>query len=80
MLVNLENIGDFILFSAVIREVRTNFPNSQLIVVGQRENKGLVEFCQIVDEWIWVPGHKTPKFGESIGQEISYLKRFLESI
>ena len=75
VLVNLENIGDFILFSAVIREVRTNFPNSQLIVVGQRENKGLVEYCQIVDEWIWVPGHRTPKFGESIGQEISYLKK-----
>ena len=75
VLVNLENIGDFILFSAVIREVRTNFPNSQLVVVGQRENKGLVEYCQIVDEWIWVKGHRTPKFGESFGQEIKYLNK-----
>ncbi len=61
----------------MIREVRANFPNSQLVVVGQRENKGLVEYCQIVDDWIWVPGHKTPKFGESTGQEIDYSHKIL---
>lgn len=76
-LVHLENLGDFILFSSVIREVRSNFPNSQLVVVGQKENKGLIEYCEIVDEWIWVPGHKTPKFGESTGQEIGYFYKIL---
>lgn len=77
VLVHLENLGDFILFSSVIREVRANFPNSQLVVVGQKENKGLVEYCQIVDEWIWVPGHKAPKFGESTGQENGYFYKIL---
>ena len=77
VLVHLENLGDFILFSSVIREVRANFPNSKLVVVGQKENKGLVEYCQIVDEWIWVPGHKAPKFGESTGQEKSYFYKVL---
>ena len=77
VLVHLENLGDFILFSSIIREVRANFPNSQLVVVAQKENKELVEYCQIVDEWIWVPGHKTPKSGESTGQEVGYFYKIL---
>jgi heptosyltransferase-2 len=77
VLINLENIGDFILFSSVIREVRANFPDSQLVVVGQKENSGLVKHCQIVDEWIWVRSHKAPKLGESIGQEIKYQRKML---
>ena len=77
VLVHLENLGDFILFSSIIREVRENFPNSQLVVVAQKENKELVEYCQIVDEWIWVSGHKAPKSGESTGQEINYFYKIL---
>ncbi len=72
VLVNWENLGDFVLFSAVIREVRSNFPKSKLFVVAQRENRGLVEFCPYVDRWIWVKGHRKPKRNEGHGKSTSY--------
>lgn len=77
VLVHLENLGDFILFSAVIRETRRNFPSSRLIVVGQKENSGVVKYCDLVDEWIWIKGHKKPRHGESTGKEKSYLSKLL---
>lgn len=72
VLIHLENLGDFILFSAVIRETRRNFPDSKLVVVGQKENRGLVKYCPLVDEWLWIQGHKKPKPGESTGRETHY--------
>ncbi len=72
VLVHLENLGDFILFSAVIKEVRRNFPNSKLVVVGQKENREVVKFCPLVDQWVWIRGHRKPKLGESTGRETSY--------
>ena len=72
VLVHLENLGDFILFSAVIRETRRNFPGSKLVVVGQKENSGVVQYCPLVDEWLWIQGHKKPKPGESTGRETNY--------
>lgn len=72
VLVHLENLGDFILFSAVIRETRMNFPDSKLVVVGQRENRSVVSYCHLVDEWVWIRGHWKPKPGESTGRETSY--------
>jgi ADP-heptose:LPS heptosyltransferase len=77
VLVHLENLGDFILFSAVIRETRRNFPSSRLIVVGQKENAGVVKHCDLVDEWIWIKGHKRPKHGESTGKEKSYFSKLI---
>ncbi len=77
VLVHLENLGDFILFSAVIRETRRNFPSSRLVVVGQKENSGVVKYCDLVDEWIWIKGHKRPKQGESTGREKSYISKLL---
>ena len=72
VLIHLENLGDFILFSAVIRETRRNFPDSKLVVVGQKENRGVVKYCPLVDEWLWIQGHKKPKLGESTGRETHY--------
>lgn len=72
VLANWENLGDFVLFSSVIRETRKNFPNSKLFVVAQKENSGLVEFCPYVDRWIWIRGHLTPKSGEGHGKATSY--------
>lgn len=77
VLVNWENMGDFILFSAVIRETKTNFPNSKLIVVAQKENAELAQDCPYVDKWIWIKGHKNPKPGEGHGKETSYLRKLV---
>ena len=71
-LVNWDNLGDFVLFSAVIRETKSNFPQSKLIVVAQRENSALVDECQLVDKWIWVKGHHKAKAGMGHGKETSY--------
>ena len=35
-LVNWENLGDFVLFTSVIRETKLNFPDTKLVVVEQR--------------------------------------------
>ena len=35
-LVNWENMGDFALFTSVIRETKLNFPTAKLIVVALR--------------------------------------------
>jgi ADP-heptose:LPS heptosyltransferase len=77
VLVHLENLGDFLIFSAVIRETRRNFPFSNLIVVAQKENSAVVKNCHLVDEWIWIKGHKKPKLGESTGQEVTYGKKLI---
>lgn len=71
-LVNWDNLGDFVLFSAVIRETKANYPRSRLIVVAQKENSALVDECQLVDQWIWVKGHHKPKAGMGHGKETSY--------
>jgi ADP-heptose:LPS heptosyltransferase len=71
-LVNWDNLGDFVLFSAVIRETKLNFPESKLIVVAQRENSALVDECHLVDKWIWVKGHHKAKAGMGHGKETSY--------
>ena len=72
VLVNWENLGDFVLFSSVIRETKRNFPHSKLFVVAQSENSSLVDYCPYVDRWIWVKGHQTPKSGEGHGKATSY--------
>lgn len=72
VLVNWENLGDFVLFSAVIRETRENFPHSKLLVVAQRENSPLTKYCPHVDQWIWIKGHRPPKIGEAYGRDTSY--------
>ena len=76
-LVNWENLGDFVLFSAVIREVRSNYPISRLIVVAQKENKELVKYCPYVDEWIWIKGHTKPKPNHVHGRPTSYMKKLI---
>lgn len=78
-LVNWENLGDFVLFSSVIRETKENFPRSKLFVVAQKENAGLVDFCPYVDRWIWVKGHQTPKSGEGHGKATSYGRKMFET-
>lgn len=77
VLVNWENMGDFILFSAMIRETKMNFPNSKLIVVAQKENAELAHDCPYVEKWIWIKGHKNPKPGEGHGKETSYLRKLV---
>lgn len=79
VLVNWENLGDFVLFSSVIRETRKNFPNSKLFVVAQKENSGLVEFCPYVDRWIWIKGHQSPKSGEGHGKATSYGRKMFST-
>jgi ADP-heptose:LPS heptosyltransferase len=77
VLANWENLGDFVLFSSVVRETRNQFPNSKLFVVAQKENAGLVEYCPYVDRWIWVKGHKTAKSGEGHGKATSYTRKMI---
>jgi ADP-heptose:LPS heptosyltransferase len=78
-LINWENMGDFVLFTPIIREIRMNFPNSKLIVLAQRENKELVENCPYVDQWIWIKGHRKPKLGMAHGIQTTYLRKFLDT-
>ena len=78
-LVNWDNLGDFILFSAVIRETRANYPQSILIVVAQKENSALVDQCQLVDQWIWVKGHHKAKAGMGHGKQTSYWMKLIKT-
>lgn len=77
VLANWENLGDFVLFSSVVRETRNQFPSSKLFVVAQKENAGLVEHCPYVDRWIWVKGHKAAKPGEGHGKATSYARKMI---
>jgi ADP-heptose:LPS heptosyltransferase len=77
VLVNWENLGDFVLFTAVIREMKLNFPEAKLFVVAQRENKELSEHCPYVEKWIWIRGHKKTKTGMGHGFETSYWEKFI---
>ena len=72
-LVNWGNLGDFILFSAIIRETKLNFPSSKLIVVAQKENAELAHDCPYVEKWIWIKGHKNPKPGEGHQRNCVYV-------
>jgi ADP-heptose:LPS heptosyltransferase len=76
-LVNWENLGDFVLFTSVIRETKRNFPNAKLIVVAQKENKELANECSYVDKWVWVKGHRDPKPGMGHGVETNYWKKLI---
>ena len=78
-LVNWDNLGDFVLFTAVIRETRTNYPDSKLIVVAQKENSEIVGECDLVDRWIWIKGHRKPKAGMGHGRETSYWTRLVKT-
>jgi ADP-heptose:LPS heptosyltransferase len=78
-LVNWENLGDFVLFTAVIRETKLNYPDARLIVVAQKENKELANNCPYVEKWIWVRGHKKPKPGMGHGISTSYREKLLVS-
>lgn len=75
VLVHLENMGDFVLFSSVLLEIRKNFPNSKITVVAQRENRFLVKNCEIVNNWVWISGHRKPRVGEATGRELPYLRK-----
>jgi ADP-heptose:LPS heptosyltransferase len=72
-------MGDFVLFTSVIREARMNFPNSKLIVVAQHENKELAENCPYVDQWIWIKGHRKPKLGMAHGIQTTYWMKFVST-
>lgn len=78
-LVNWENMGDFALFSSVIREVKLNYPTSSLIVVAQRENRELANFCPYVEKWIWIRGHKKPKQGMGHGIQTGYSEKLIKT-
>ena len=77
VLINWENMGDFVLFTAVIREVKLNFPESKLFVVAQKENRELADLCPYVEKWIWIKGHKKTKSGMGHGTQTSYWRKFL---
>lgn len=77
VLVNWENLGDFVLFTAVIREMKLNFPEAKLFVVAQRENRELAEQCPYVEKWIWIKGHKKAKSGMGHGVQTSYWEKFI---
>ena len=72
VLICWENLGDLVLFSAVIREFKLNFPDSRLLVVAQRENKELMLGCPYVSKWIWIKGHNKPKAGMGHGKQTKY--------
>ncbi len=76
-LINWENMGDFVLFTSVIRETKLNYPSARLIVVAQRENKELAKKCPYVDKWIWVKGHRKAKLGMGHGVQTSYWKKLV---
>lgn len=78
-LINWENMGDFVLFTSVIREIRMNFPNSKLIVIAQKENKELAANCPYVDQWIWIKGHRKPKLGMAHGTQTTYWMKFIST-
>ncbi len=77
VLINWENMGDFVLFTAVIREIKLNYPESKLLVVAQKENRELADHCPYVEKWIWIKGHKKTKPGMGHGTQTSYLRRFI---
>lgn len=76
-LVNWENLGDFVLFTSVIRETRFNFPDAKLIVVAQKGNRELANQCPYVGKWIWIKAHRTPKPGMGHGVQKKYWKRLV---
>ena len=78
-LVNWDNLGDFVLFTAVIRETRANYPHSKLIVVAQKENTEIASECQLVDQWVWIKGHQKAKAGMGQGKETSYWIKLIKT-
>jgi ADP-heptose:LPS heptosyltransferase len=75
--VNWENIGDFVLFTPVLRQIRLNFPTSKIILVSQDSMDCFAEFCPYVDEWIVVKGHFKAKPGMAYGKPTPYLYKLI---
>ena len=75
--VNWENIGDFVLFTPVLRQIRLNFPTSKIILVSQDSMACFSEFCPYVDEWIVVKGHFKAKPGMAYGRATPYLYKLI---
>jgi heptosyltransferase-2 len=59
VLVNLDSIGDCILFSSVIMSARKSFPLDQIILVTLDDKEELFEHCKELDELILI---KNPKW------------------
>ena len=75
--VNWENIGDFVLFTPVLRQIRLNFPSSKIILVSQDSMDCFAEFCPYADEWIVVKGHFKAKPGTAYGKPTPYLYKLI---
>ena len=78
-IVNWENIGDFVLFTPVVRQIRMNFPNSKIIMVTQESMKVFSEACPYVDEWMTIKGHRKAKAGTAYGAPTSYFYKLLST-
>lgn len=52
LITRLDAIGDVICTTALIREVRRNFPQSSISVVIRRQNESLLRNCPYIDELI----------------------------
>lgn len=50
LLVRLDSVGDFVLTSAAIREVRMNYPYAHITLVVSNRAHSLAEFCPYVNE------------------------------
>jgi heptosyltransferase-2 len=71
LIVRLDEIGDLILTSPFLRELRRNVPHSQITLVVKREVYNLVERCPYVDEILPFPALR------SLRRPSAYFKAWL---
>jgi len=78
-IVNWENIGDFVLFTPVVRQIRRNFPSSKIILVTQESMKSFSAACPYIDEWVTIKGHQKAKIGMAYGDSTSYFYKLFST-
>lgn len=58
VLINLDSLGDTILFSVVIQSVRKSFPNAEIQLITRIDKKPFYALCDLLDSFFFLPRQK----------------------
>ena len=64
LLIQLEHIGDLVLTSGLIREIRSNYPEANITFIGTTQNIDIVKYCPYINESIAIDTNKYISFDE----------------
>lgn len=77
LIVRIDAIGDLVCTTALIREVRQNYPKSNITVLVSSANKAIVEDCPYIDKVIECPPNR---FGEDVIDDIRGYRDILDLV